>query len=324
MLTHRERLELCISGSPPDRVPVALWRHFPVDDQTPFDLARAAYAFQELFDFDLLKLTPASSYCLKDWGAMDEWRGASEGTRDYTHRIIQNPEDWLKLSVLDPSHGQLAEAIQSLEILRKQVQENTPIIQTIFNPLSQAKNLVGGNNLLVHIRRFPEALHAGLETITESTRRFIEKAVEMGVDGIFYAVQHAQYNLLTEDEYRSFGIHYDLQLLEQAGGLWLNMLHIHGIEVMFDLFSDYPVQIINWHDRETSPSLPGGLACFPGVVCGGVNRDTLTYGTAEQIRNEALEAVQATEGTRMILGTGCVTPIITPFGNILAVRQSVD
>jgi uroporphyrinogen decarboxylase len=33
-INHRQRLETCLSGEIPDRMPVALWRHFPVDDQS--------------------------------------------------------------------------------------------------------------------------------------------------------------------------------------------------------------------------------------------------------------------------------------------------
>ena len=90
VLTHRERLELCLAGEIPDRVPVALWRHFPVDDQIPAGLAAAAINFQRNFDFDLVKYTPASSFCIKDWGSQDQWRGNTEGTRDYTYNVIQN------------------------------------------------------------------------------------------------------------------------------------------------------------------------------------------------------------------------------------------
>ena len=77
MITHRERLEACLSEATLDRVPIALWRHFPVDDQTPEALARAVIAFQRRYEFDLVKVTPASSFCVKDWGAQDEWRGAT-------------------------------------------------------------------------------------------------------------------------------------------------------------------------------------------------------------------------------------------------------
>jgi len=324
MITHRDRIEACLNAEILDRPPVALWRHFPVDDQTPSGLASSVLMFQRTFDFDLVKVTPASSYCLKDWGVKDEWRGNPEGTRDYTQRVIQHPDDWERLPVLDPKRGHLAAELECLRILSQELGQTTPMIQTIFNPLSQAKNLAGGEQLLVHMRRFPQQLHAGLKTITESTQRFIQALQDSGVAGIFYAVQHAQYGLLSEAEYFAFGRAYDLQILEAANSMWLKMLHLHGSEVMFNLFLDYPVNIINWHDRETYPSLGAGLSLFKGAVCGGVLRETLVYGAPDQIRSEALETIQATGGQRVILGTGCVTPIIAPLGNILALRQSVE
>ena len=42
-----------------------------------------------------------------------------------------------------------------------------PVLQTIFSPLAQAKNLAGGETLLVHMRQYPEAVLEGLQTITE-------------------------------------------------------------------------------------------------------------------------------------------------------------
>src|SRR5512135_1886086 len=105
MTTHRERLQTCIAGGTPDRTPVALWRHFPVDDQSPDALAAAQTAFQRTFDFDLVKVTPASSFCLKDWGADDVWEGESEGTRRYVKSVIATPSDWERLRVLDAQKG---------------------------------------------------------------------------------------------------------------------------------------------------------------------------------------------------------------------------
>jgi len=325
MITHRQRLETCLANEAPDRVPVALWRHFPVDDQAPERLAQATLAFQDTFDFDLVKVTPASSFCIKDWGVQDEWHGATEGTRDYTYHVIQRPEDWGRLPVLNPDKGHLSAQLECLRLIVKALGQQTPVIQTIFNPLSQAKNLISKEDLIVHIRRYPEAVQDGLRIITESTLRFIEEARKTGIAGVFYAVQHAQYGNLSVDEYKAFGRVYDLQALQPAKDLWLNMLHLHGTDVMFDQFLDYPVQIINWHDRETWPSINLGKSQFPGVVCGGLSREkSMVFGTPEDVRVEALEAIQATGGKRLILGTGCVIPIIAPYGNILAARQSAE
>ncbi|HEY9087098.1 MAG TPA: uroporphyrinogen decarboxylase family protein [Anaerolineaceae bacterium] len=324
-LTHRERLELTLAGQMPDRVPVALWRHFPVDDQTPGGLAAAVTAFQRQFDFDLIKVTPSSSFCLYDWGVQDRWAGNPEGTREYLTPIIQQPEDWARLTVLDPARGHLRGQIECLEHLAREFNPHTPLLQTIFSPLSQAKNLVGKANLAAHLRRYPDALHAGLEILTETTIRFLQACKPSGIAGIFYAVQHAQYGILSVDEYNTFGRPYDLRILEAAQDLWLNMLHLHGEQVMFAELADYPVQVINWHDRQTPPDLPIGQQIFPGVVCGGLRQwETMVLGTPEAVRQEAADALRATGGRRFILGTGCVLPTTAPYGNIVAARSIVD
>jgi uroporphyrinogen decarboxylase len=324
-LSKRVRLEAAFAGEQVDRPPVALWQHWPGDDRAPQGLAEAVLRFEREFDFDFCKVTPASSYCVEDWGTRDEWRGNTEGTRDYTFRPVQEPEDWQKLAVLDPTQGTLGDQLECLKLIGSELGETTPFIQTIFNPLSQAKNLAGNERMLLHMRRYPEALRAGLETVTESTIRFIEQVRDVGAAGIFYAVQHARYDMLCEDEYRTFGVPYDLRVLEALDGLWLNVLHLHGDEVMFDLLAGYPVQVLNWHDREAGPSLADGLRRCSMAVCGGLARDaTMVRGTPEQVRAQATDAYEQTGGKRFVLGTGCVVPIIAPRGNVRAVRRVVD
>lgn len=324
-ITHRERLETTLSGKKPDRIPVALWHHFPVDDQDPDSLANATIAFQTQFDFDLVKVMPPSSFCLKDWGAKDEWRGNDEGTRTYLKRAIDQPEDLLNLQILDPYKGYLGQQLKCLARLQEEFSDHTPFLQTIFNPLSQLKNLVGPNNVSVYLRQYPDVVHEGLKTIQETTIRFIEAAKKFGISGVFYAIQHASYQILTEDEYGKFGKTYDIPILQEVSDLWANMAHIHGDEIMFDLVADYPVQILNWHDRETPPTLAEGLSRFTGSACGGIRRiESFVLGTPDNIRHEARQAVEQTNGKRLILSTGCVLPLTTPYGNIMAARNIVE
>jgi uroporphyrinogen decarboxylase len=329
-MTKEERLRATIQGQAVDRPPVALWRHFPGDDQRPEDLAAATVAFQRRYDFDFVKVTPASSFCLRDWGAQDRWVGNLEGTRDYVDygagsAPVQSPDDWPR-DVLDPGQGALGAQLRCLRLIGDELAGEVPFIQTVFNPLSQAKNLVGAERLPVHVRRYPDAVRAGLEAITETTIRFVEAVVERtAAAGVFYAVQHAQYGLLSEEEYTTFGRLYDLRVLEAAQGLWLNVLHLHGEDVMFDLLADYPVQVINWHDRETPPTLAEGQRRFGGAVCGGLGRwDGVVQGTPDLVHQQAAEAIAQTGGRRFILGTGCVTPIVAPTSNIRAAREAVE
>jgi uroporphyrinogen decarboxylase len=325
MTSHRARLETCLAGLQPDRPPVALWRHFPVDDQRPETLAAATLQWQKTYDWDIVKVTPASSFAIKDWGVDDEWRGDSEGTRSYTKRAVFSLEDWSKLSVLDADSPHLAAQLKCLSILRGELGTDIPLVQTVFSPLAQAKNLVGGENLLAHMRLRPELVGRGMEIIAESTRRFIRAARAQGlVDGIFYAVQHAQTSLLSRDEFIEFGRSYDLLTLESARPLWLNILHLHGTNVYFNSVADYPVQIINWHDQDTPPTLTEALPRTRAVLCGGLRRETMVYGSAEDVQAEAMDAIHQTRGQRLLLGTGCVVPVIAPHGNLMAARTSVE
>jgi uroporphyrinogen decarboxylase len=322
-MNKRERLEAAIHGQPVDRVPVALWRHFPGDDQRPADLAAATVAFQRRWDFDFVKVTPASSYCLRDWGTEDEWVGNIEGTRDYTHRPIRTAEDWDLLKPLDPRAGRLGDQLRCLEMIRAELPD-IPIIQTIFNPLSQAKNLVG-SDLVSMLRRRPYEVRRGLETITRTTIDFIRAAKTTGIDGIFFAVQHASAQVMSESEYRDFGLEFDRRILLETGDLWLNVIHLHGDQVYFDLLADYPAQVWNWHDRETPPSLHEGSAKVRGAVCGGISRDAVMLrGAPQDVRVQVAEAVAQTGGRHLIIGTGCVTLIPSPESNLQAARSAVE
>ncbi len=323
MTTHRERLIACLHGEPIDRLPVSLWRHFPVDDQDPQSLAAAHLAFQRTYDFDFVKVTPASSFCLKDWGVEDAWEGDSEGTRRYTRAVIDAPSDWEQLPPLTAASPHLAAQLDCLRRIRTELGPDTPILQTIFSPLAQAKHLSGEDRLLTHMRTSPEALKIGLATIAASTRAFIDASVQTGIDGIFYAVQHAQADLLSPAEFSRFGREFDLEVLTSASGLWFNLLHLHGENVYFEAVSDYPVQAINWHDRETPPSLAGARSVFRGLLCGGLARDTLVYKTPREVRAEASDAIAQVNRQGLILSTGCVVPIIAPHGNLVAARQAV-
>jgi uroporphyrinogen decarboxylase len=324
-MDKRERLEATLKGEKVDRVAVALWRHFPVDDQRPEDLAAATLEFQRLYDFDFVKVTPASSFCLKDWGAEDEWRGNPEGTREYTRRAVTKLADWHKLKPLHPKAGHLGAQLRALELIHEGLRGSTPFIQTIFSPLSQARNLVGAVYLPVHLRQHRGDLKAALEVITESSLRFLEEAKHTRLDAIMSAVQMATPRLLSEAEYREFGEPYDRKILEAAGDRWLNVLHLHGEPVMFDLLATYPAHVLNWHDRETPPSLAEGQKQFPGAVCGGLRQwETMVRGTPDGVNAEAWAALKETKGRHFILGTGCVTPVVAPRANLRAAREIVQ
>ncbi|MGH7753714.1 MAG: uroporphyrinogen decarboxylase family protein, partial [Gemmatimonadales bacterium] len=67
-MTRRERLRAAVSGAEIDRPPVSLWRHFPQEDARADSLAAAHVRFFHTYQWDFLKVTPASGYYGDDWG----------------------------------------------------------------------------------------------------------------------------------------------------------------------------------------------------------------------------------------------------------------
>lgn len=324
-LSHLERIQACLAGEKPDHPPIALWRHFPVDDQSAETLAVATMTFQQNYDFDIVKVSPASSFCIRDWGSQDVWQGHPEGIRQNTRRVIQTPKDWRQLKPLDPTKGMLAQQVKCLQLIKPQLYPNTPFIQTIFSPLSQAKSLVGAENLSSHLRLYPDELLYALKIITKSTINFIEAIKPCHISGVFFALQHATTQILSEDEFLTFCKPFDLEVCQHIADLPVNMLHIHGTDILFNQVLDYPHQIFNWHDRETSPDLSTGQQLSKKVICGGLqNEKTLMLGTPQAVMQEVKNAIKITDGKNLILGTGCVIMTTVPHGNIRAACQAVS
>jgi uroporphyrinogen decarboxylase len=325
-MNKRERLQRTIAGDETDRIPVALWRHFPGDDERAADLARSTVEWQRTYDWDFVKVTPASSYAVADYGVQDQWEGNLEGTRVNTRRAVSRSLDWTDLRPADPSRGSLGRMMECLRLICAELGDETPIIQTIFNPLAQAQNIAGKDQLIQHMRTQPDRLHSGLNVITESILRFINALRKLPLAGIFYAVQHGSYHIMSAEEYRIFGLPYDRKIMEALpSNWWLNVLHLHGNAPMFNVAAQLPAQVVNWHDRSTEPDLAQGKTMFNGAVCGGLEQwEHLHNGTPSTVLDAARSAMELTSRRRFILATGCVTMITTPLSNIRATRNAVE
>jgi len=326
-MTKRERLTAAIAGQQVDRPPVALWRHFPMDDRHSDQLAESQLLFQRLYDWDVMKVSPTSSFQVEDWGVTDFFTGDPEGSYDQNQFPVQSPQDWAQLPLLNAGSGALGRQVRCLEILGEALRgepDQVPFIQTVFSPLSQAKKLASLDRMLVAMRSEPRSLKAGLETITRSTIAFIEAAKRTGMAGIYYAVQFASYLNMSEDEYREFGEPYDRRVLESLDGTWLNMMHIHGLDPMFDLLSEYPVQAINWHDQESLPSLAQAQVRTDKLLVGGLDQKTVMCGSIADVQAKSAAALAQTGGKQFMLGVGCVTMVSSPWGNLRAARRAAE
>src|SRR3972149_4695112 len=98
-MTGRSRVLAAIQGKPVDRVPIALWRHFPPQDQKA--------------------QTPAASYHGDDWGLRAGYKPNPEGVRHITERPIKKPADWGHLKTLDVTSGVYGRELHALRVIRE-------------------------------------------------------------------------------------------------------------------------------------------------------------------------------------------------------------
>lgn len=326
-MNKRERLQKTIAGELVDRVPVALWRHWPGDDQRAADLARAHVHFQQQYDWDLLVVVPSAHFMVTGYGLQDIWRGTISGKREIIKTPITRSLDWTEIRPLEPIIGDLGKQLQCLQLIGDALDEQQPILQMIHSPLTQALYLAGKDALLRNLRTHPERLRSGLNHLAETTLRFVEILHrQTGIDGIFYVVDTATFSLLSELEYHEFGIPFDLKILNALpSAWWMNMIQLNGSAPMLHLFTDFAVQALNWSDQEARPSLERVQHNFEGAFCGGLGEEThLHLGTPTTIRDAAKDAMNTMGRRHFILGCGNSVPISAPLSNLRAVREVVE
>nr|NQU90527.1 hypothetical protein [Bacteroidota bacterium] len=318
-MTHFERMQNCLFGDMTQGIPVSFWRHFPLADQSAEGLARATIDWQKQFEFDFVKVMPSSSFCVKDWGCKDQYSGNPYGIRNYTQHIIKQPDDWFKLPVLDPEHGYLGQQIEALRKIKTGLGNAVPIVQSIFNPLSQMENLAGYQTLTYHLERFPEAVLAGLITISKSTALFIQKAAETGIDGIYFIIKHSDLLRFYQRQYASIVSPFDLICLKPAEKLWLNIIHIHAETANINDFEHYPTQILSIHGLHDHETLKNIKSLTSKVLCGGLQRqEVMAVGMEGDVIKQANDFNSEMGSRPFILAAECGLRLDTPFKNIVA------
>ncbi len=308
-MTKTERVKAALEGRSPDRIPCCFWTHLSEFDLDPDKLAEHTYAFYRSVDSDLIKTMPNGMYSTEDFGCeIDYSQVPLGGVAKVTRFVVEQPEDWLKLAEPDTGRGALQRELQSLARLQGLLKSEAPVVATVFSPLTTAQKLAGPA-LVRHMKSDPDKVKAGLAVIAESTRKLALKILELGCAGVFFASQMSSLDNLSEREYAEFGVPYDLAVLNDRavrGNSWLNVIHIHGNNIMFDLLKDYPVHAVSWHVWETPPSVGEFLEKTKDkCILGGLQRFHITDNACDELGKEIAQTISLTGGKRLILAPGC-------------------
>jgi len=290
-------------------VPASFWRHFYLHEKNPGDLARATVSFQEIYDWDFIKVSPASSTWVEGWGAKVKFFESEHSPPEITDYPVKEPVDWEKLSVLPPDAGPFGGQLEALRLIKESLDEPVYFVETVFSPISVAGRLAGGPaNLKKFLRESPSRVLRGLETITKSLAGFVRAALEVGTSGIFLTTTlYGTRNVLSDEQYSRFARPFDIEVLEACKDAPFNILHVCMSNNMLKNMLDYPVDAFNWDATAPfNPSLREISALSEKILIGGVDQTgTLLSEDEEALETEIRRAFDATRGRRFILGPGC-------------------
>lgn len=320
-MTHRERMIATLAGGPVDRPAISMWRHFGGIDMSARGLTDAMVGFQSTFDLDFVKFMPTGTYSIMDWGAETVWVPNETGIRTVRTLPIQTVSDWTRLADLDTAAGVFGMVNTALAETVRTIGPDTPVLQTIFSPLSTARKL-GGPATLAHLRQEPAAFAAAMDTIERVTARLIDDALARGAD-IFYAVQSGTADVLTGEEFDLWESRVASRLLAVLPTETIVVLHSHGDYLWFDEVAAWKVDAVNWHDRLGGPTLADARERTTKVFVGGIEAWTdLRTGTASDITGQVHTALSSAPG--VIIGPGCVIPGDAAIHLIMAARKAVE
>jgi uroporphyrinogen decarboxylase len=323
-MDKHERIRAALHGEAVDRVPLSLWRHYHCADRTAGGLATATLELARAYDLDLVKLTPCGLYAVETWaeGCID-YPGTEHDPPVLKTPAVANPAGWRQLPSLEPASAALGRELESIGLVAAGLNGSTPIMMTVFSPLTLAYKLAG-ERVVEDLRQSPSDLHMGLETISRTTIDFARAALEAGATGVFFATQLAGSRWLTPAEYDAFGLPYDLAVLEAVTDRSeITVLHLHGQGIFFDLVNRYPIHAVSWHNWETQPTLADARQLTDRAFLTGLDRDLLGQGPAPSIHAQVREVIAQTKGRGLILAPSCVIPTNAPPAHLQAVRAAL-
>ncbi|MEY5100109.1 MAG: hypothetical protein RJA36_2828 [Pseudomonadota bacterium] len=298
-----------VTPCPPAKTPsAAFWRHQPIADQQALSLAEATLAFHNAVGGDLVKLTPAGTYQAHALGLQDSWESDHLGRRTVTFRPITSPHDWQRLeaSLLGQ---QETHCVQASVWLSARLPAETPLLATVFSPLSQAMQLAGAQQLIAHARKAPEAVLQGLEQLTRRTYHLIQAYAEAGVGGIYYVSQHHLAGALPCSDLQSWGNHADNRVLQATQDLPLNIMHFHGNPLTSELPELPSGWRVHFESANGNPALKEWVSHRPEPLMVGLSINTLHRGADPLFRQATVtQLIEEFPGRELWFGAGCVLP----------------
>ncbi len=322
-----ERIKRAFDGQPVDRPPISFWSHNFARENSAEDLAQETLRQFQRYDWDFIKVQSRASCFAEGWGNRYAYSTERAVAPKLTQWPIRSVADLKAIRPLDPESGALGEQLAALRIIRKEVGSEIPIVMTIFAPAMVLTYLVGESapRMLDLIRNYPVETEAALAAIRDTYADYARACLRQGANGIFLGIKGCSQDQMTRQEYARFGLPYDQPVLAAAEAGWLNILHLCGPHLYFDVVTHLPSPLLSFALDPGNPSLSQARDRANRAVIGGVSaKPRIRDMTPEEVASEVEAAIKDTGATRLMIGPGCSISPDTPEVNLDAARTAVE
>jgi [methyl-Co(III) methanol-specific corrinoid protein]:coenzyme M methyltransferase len=331
-MNAKERVMAVLNHQKPDRMPCfganstvtyeqmekvdAYWPEGHVEAEAMAKQALAAYT---VLGFDAVRLPFCQTFeavalgCIRKPGKVRELEGFPGIEHPPPYKLDDSPEfpeDFL-------SRGYIPQLIKAVEILKKEVGDEVPIVAGIIGPFTIAGSLLDSVPLLKATFKAPQKIRPFLDVGEKAGTALAKALIEAGADIIACEDMTASPELIHPKTYKEFELEYQRKQFEAIPVP--KILHICGnVDAIVEWMGQTGANILSLEPK-ASAKLAREKCGSDVILMGGVDTaTTLFMKDADTVRQGCEETV--TDGIQ-IMAPGCAVAPGTPMENLLTMVE---
>ncbi len=331
-MNAKERVMAVLNHQKPDRMPCfganstvtyeqmekvdAYWPEGHVEAEAMAKQALAAYT---VLGFDAVRLPFCQTFeavalgCIRKPGKVRELEGFPGIEHPPPYKLDDSPEfpeDFL-------SRGYIPQLIKAVEILKKEVGDEVPIVAGIIGPFTIAGSLLDSVPLLKATFKAPQKIRPFLDVGEKAGTALAKALIEAGADIIACEDMTASPELIHPKTYKEFELEYQRKQFEAIPVP--KILHICGnVDAIVEWMGQTGANILSLEPK-ASAKLAREKCGSDVILMGGVDTaTTLFMKDADTVRQGCEETVA--DGIQ-IMAPGCAVAPGTPMENLLTMVE---
>jgi [methyl-Co(III) methanol-specific corrinoid protein]:coenzyme M methyltransferase len=331
-MNAKERVMAVINHQKPDRMPCfganstvtyeqmeKVGAYWPEGHEKAEVMAKQALAAYTVLGFDAVRLPFCQTFeavalgCIRKPGKVRELEGFPGIEHPPPYKLDDVPEfpdDFL-------SRGYIPELLKAVEILKKEVGDEVPIVAGIIGPFTIAGSLLDSVPILKATFKTPDKIPPFLEVAEKAGTTLAKALVEAGADIISCEDMTASPELIAPKTYREFELEYQRRQFEAIPVP--KILHICGnVDPIVEWMGQTGADILSLEPK-ASASLARQKCGSDIILMGGVDTATTLFMKDADTVKEGCEETIA-DGIQ-ILAPGCAVAPGTPKENLLAMVE---